>query len=193
MILARASLMAAGVIVIIFTQPFLASFGVDVADFGLLTTPLRIVAIVGALLAYRLATRLGERWLLYLLAAGTAGALVVLGLVDALVAFTMFGVISIAMAIAGVVSADYISRHAPQAMRATVLSLAQMVFSTILFVTEPALGFIADRTSLQVMFLVCAAAFGALSAVALIAWTAAEREERRAAPEPELAGAGAEP
>lgn len=190
MILVRASLMAAGVLIIIFTQPFLASFAVNVADFGLLTTPLRLVAIVAALVAYRLVARLGERALLYLLAAGTVGALLVLGLVDALLAFTMFGVISIAMAIAGVVTADYISRHAPQAMRATVISLAQMVFSAILFVTEPALGLIADRSSLQVMFLVCAAAFGALCAAALIAWTAAERAERRAMPEREPAGVG---
>lgn len=192
MIVARACLMSIGLIAIVFTQPFLASYDVDVAEFGLLTTPLRVVAIVGALLTYRLAARLGERRLLYLLAAGSVGALAVLGLVDSLAAFTMFGVISTGMAITGVLTADYISRHAPQTMRATVISLAQMVFSAILFLAEPALGFTADRTSLRVMFLVAAALFGALCLAALLAWTAAERQEQRAPPEPELAGAAAE-
>lgn len=189
MILVRATLMSLGVIAIIFTQPYLSSFDVPVEDFGWLSAPLRVVAIVAALLAYRLVARLGERWLLYLLALASIGALVVLGLVDSLLAFTMFGVISITMAITGVLTSDYISRHAPQGVRATVISLAQMVFSAILFVSEPALGFTADRTSLQVMFLVAGVAFGALGVVALVAWTAAERAEQRTAPEPAPVGA----
>ena len=181
MIATRAVLMSTGLLAIIFTQPYLASFDVPVSRFGLITTPLQLLRIGGALIAYRLAARLGERNLLYGMGVAITAALLVVGVVPALAAFSMFAVLSICNAITGTLSADFINRHSPQHLRATVMSVAQMAFSLVLLIAEPLLGLIADRSSLQTMFLITGVAVGPLAAATLVAWTAATRAEHRGA------------
>jgi MFS family permease len=180
MIGVRAAIMGAGLVMIIFTQPFLASFDVPVAQFGLATTPVRLLAIAAALSAYRLAAALGERRLLWSLGIVTAAALLATGLVDSLAAFAMFAVVAMTNAVTSTITGDYINRHAPQALRATVMSVAQMAFSLVLLVAEPTLGLIADRSSLQTMFLAAAAGIGLLATLTLAAWTAASNNADRA-------------
>jgi MFS family permease len=175
MLAVRAMLLAGPLVAIIFTQPFLASFDVPVGQFGLITTPRSLLAIGASLVAYRLATRLGERNLLYALGMASVSALLVLGVWDSLGAFSMFIVLAMCNAITMTITADYINRHSPQRLRATVLSVGQMAFSLALLVAEPSLGFIADRASLQTAFLVAGLAAAALIAVVLAGWTAAVR------------------
>lgn len=178
MIAVRAMVMGAGLIAIIFTQPYLASFDVPVSQFGLITTPLGLLGIGGSLITYWLVARLGERNLLIGLGIGVVGALLVVGLVPALAAFSMFGVIAFCRAATGTVSSDFINRHSPQQLRATVASVGQMVISLALLIGEPLLGLLADRTSLQTMFLVSGIVIGLLTAVSLAGWILATRTER---------------
>ena len=178
MMAVRAVLMGAALIAVIFTQPYLSSFDVPVKRFGLFTTPLLLLSIAGALLAHRLARRLGERPVLYMLAAGFACALLVLGVLPSITAFAMFGVLSFCNAVTSPVTSNYLNRHAPQHMRATLMSLGQMAFSVVLLTSEPLLGVVADRTSMQTMFLITGIATSALAVVALARWTAASRGER---------------
>jgi len=182
MIAVRAALLGGGMVSTIFTQPFLDDFDVPVAQFGLYASALALLRIGGALVAYRLVGWLGERNLLYAVGAGLTAALLVLGTVPALAAFAMFGVLSVCAAVTMTISADYISRRTPQDMRATVLSVAQMGFSVVLLISEPLLGFVADRSSLQVAFLTAGVLLGMLAIATLAGWTAAERAERTSEP-----------
>jgi MFS family permease len=175
MLIVRAMLLGGPLVAIIFTQPFLASFDVPVGRFGLITLPRSLLAIGASLIAYRLATRLGERNLLYTLGVAAVSALLVLGVWESLGAFSMFIVLAMCNSITMAITADFINRHSPQRLRATVLSVGQMAFSLVLLVAEPSLGFIADRTSLQAAFLIAGVAAAALIAVALTGWTAAMR------------------
>lgn len=177
MIGVRAMLMAAGMVAIIFTQPFLRQAAVPVEDFGWLMTPLRLLSIVGALTAYRFALRFGERRALYVLAAASVGALLALGTTAAVWAVAMFGVLGFVNSNVGLLTTDYLNHRAPNHLRATVLSVAQMAFSVLLVVLEPGLGLLADRTSLQTMFLAYAAVGGTLTVAALVVWSRADQRE----------------
>ncbi|MGH2583493.1 MAG: MFS transporter [Dehalococcoidia bacterium] len=192
MIAVRAALLGGSMISVIFTQPFLAEFDVPVAQFGLYASALALLRIGGALTAYRLVGWLGERNLLYAIGAAGTVALLVLGTVPAMAAFAMFGVISICTSVTMTITADYISRRTPQSLRATVLSVAQMGSSAVLLLGEPALGFVADRSSLQVAFFGSGVGLGVLAIATLAGWTAAERAERARGPWREPAGVGAE-
>lgn len=190
MILLNAVLSGAGMAGFIFVQPFLAAHDVPVADFGLLSTPQRLASVVGALVVYRVASRFGERNVLYGLGAAFTGALLVLAGASVPVAVTMFAVLSFCTAAIGPVTQDYVNRHAPQHLRATLASVAQMASSIVLAVSEPTLGLIGDRASLRATFLVAAIGIGLLGGVMLAVWTAASRAEQRAA-EREGAAVGA--
>ncbi len=193
MIVLRAILVAGAMAGVIFVQPFLASYDVPVGQFGLFGAPNRLLAIVGAVVAYRLARRLGERTLFYTLSAMTIAALLVLGTVDSVLAVLMFGVLSFANAATIPLASDYINRHSPQQLRATVASFGQMVVSMTVAVSEPVLGVLADRSSLRTAFLAAGAGVAVLCCGALIVWTAALRHERLGSGTSETPAAGADP
>jgi len=180
MIVLRAVLMGGGMAAMIFTQPFLASHDVPVGEFGVLTTLVRLLSIAGALLAYRAVASFGEHTIFYALAAGIAGALFVLAAVPSVLAFGMFAVLSFCNASVAPLTADYINRHSPAHLRATLASVGQMAFSVVLIAAEPGMGAIADQASLRTAFLVAAVTVSLLALPALVAWTAAARAERRA-------------
>jgi MFS family permease len=103
-------------------------------------------------------------------------------------AVVMFAVLGFCNATFDPVARDFINRHSPQHMRATLGSVAQMASGMLLMFAAPLTGVVADRTSLQTMFLFTAIGLGVLIAGALAAWTAAIRGEQREAanrqPEP---------
>jgi MFS family permease len=193
MIAVQAVFMAAVMSGTVFIQPFLVQFNVPVADFGLLTAPLRLFSIAGALMAYRLAARAGERRVVYLLAIGLVLALLVLGVVPSLAAVAMFAVLGFCSATVTPIATDFINRHSPQHLRATLASVGQMAFALLLVGALPLTGMLADRTSLQTMFLVTGIAIAALMAISLVAWTSALRREQPQAPAPLMVAGEAGP
>jgi len=188
MVALRAALMGAGMAGFIFTQPFLALYDVPLESYGLLSIPARLASIGAALIAYRLVAPVGERRLFMLLAVGFVASYAVLGMVDSVWAFPIFGALAACNSLTRPLSADYITRHSPQHMRATLMSMAQMAMSVTLLAAEPGMGALADRTSLQTTFLAAAVGVGVIAALALAAWTAAERTQRKRATLAEAAG-----
>ncbi|HEY8490425.1 MAG TPA: MFS transporter [Dehalococcoidia bacterium] len=164
----------------IFSQPFLAGHGVPVGAFGLLVMPAWLVSIAGSLASHRLAGRFGERAVVYGVAAGVTAAFLVLGGVPSLLAFAMFPVVSFCAAAFYPVHQDYLGRHAPQHLRATMLSMASAGSALLMAGAAPLLGLAADEGSLRTAFLAGGAVLGTLAAATLAAWTAASRREREA-------------
>lgn len=177
MIALNAVLTGAGMAGFIFLQPYLAAHDVPLGAFGALSVPQRLLAIAGALAAYRLAAWFGERNVFYALAAVLAGALFVLAAVPSVLAFGMFAALSFCNSAVLPLSGTYINRHAPDHLRATLASVAQMAASVVLALTEPLLGLIADRASLRTTFLVASIGVLLFGGAALAAWTLATRAE----------------
>lgn len=177
----NAVLLGAGMAGFIFVQPFLAEHHVAVSQFGLLDIPIRIGSILGALLAYRWVARLGERRLLAATLLGIAGGLTVLGAIPSVVVFAMFPVVRFFSATAAPITSDYVNRHSPQHLRATMASIASMASSVVMAGIAPLMGFTADRASLEMSFLVGAATVLTLGGIAFTVWTLAIRTERKGA------------
>jgi MFS family permease len=137
---------------IIFIQPFLRHHDVGVANLGLFQVPMRALAIVGALAAYRVTAVLGERQTMVLMPALLIVSYAVLGSWDAVYAYTAFPVVSLVVTMAYPVVADYLNRQIPSEQRATVLSIRQLLFSLLLAPIAPLLGFVADEVSLMGAF-----------------------------------------
>ena len=181
----NAVLMSAGMTGFIFFQPFLVEAGVPIGNFGLLDVPVRLASVAGSLVAYRLARRLGERNLMLALTAGFSGALLALAAVPAVAGVGMFALLNLQLSTIGPVTAEYVNRHAPQHLRATVASVSNMAVSVVFAVVEPGLGFIADDAGLRTSFLVGGAGVGGLGLLAFIAWRMASRAAPAEPPAPE--------
>lgn len=165
----------------IFVQPFLSAYDVPVAEFGLITTPMRLAGIAGALVTARLAARLGERGVCYGVVGAMFAALLVLVAVPSLLAVSMFGVLMFCTSVFRPVQSAYVTRHAPAHLRATVPSVSQMAFSLMLAVTEPAQGAVADRVGLRAVFLLTAVLLGVFGLLVLLLWTRSARREASSA------------
>lgn len=190
MILLRAVILGLGLAISLFTQPFLAEQGVPVAGFGLLLTPMRLLAIGGALTAYRVAHRTGEKRLYLGAGVMMVAAMLLLAAIPHLAVFPMFAVVSLVVVTFGPVSNDFVNRHSPAHLRATISSLGQMAFSLVLAIFEPLMGFIADRSSLTGMFFTAAVATASLGGGAFLLWVAAVRDDPAVASLPVAAGSG---
>jgi MFS family permease len=190
MLTLQAVVMVTSMVSVIFVQPFMVEYGVPVRDFGLLTAQLRVFSILGSLMAYRLVARAGEQRVTYALAIGCVVAMLVLGLLPSVVAIVMFALLGFCNATFDPVARDFINRHSPQHMRATLGSVAQMASGALLMIAAPLTGAVADRTSLQTMFFLSGIVLAVLIAVSLAAWTTAVRREQHAgvSPQPEPVG-----
>ena len=168
----------------LFMQPFLTGHGVDVGFVGFLQTPVRVAAMVGALIAYWATARLGTRGVFLAAPLVMGAAYLWLGAWDAVHAFAAFPLAAFMHSLLLPTAADYLNRRIPSNQRATVLSLRTMLVSLWAALLEPALGVTADMLSLRAVFWVSAGVVGIALPLALILWLRADRGEREeAAPE----------
>ena len=172
MLALRAVLMASGMASFIFFQPFLVEYHVPVAQFGLYGVPSRLLAIAGALLAYRMAARLGERRLYGALTAAFSGLLLAVASIPTIVVLAMFPLLNFLNAALQPLTSDYINRSSPAHLRATLASIGQMASSAMLIAVEPLMGVIADDASLRAAVLFAGAVAALSGGAAYLAWLA---------------------
>lgn len=171
----RASLMGAALVAMIFTQPFLADRGVAVGDFGFVQGAFRLGSVAGALFAYRAALRLGERRVYVALALAFLSGFLLLAALPGTAAIGGLALISFANASVTPLTGDAVNRHSPADLRATLMSVSNMAFAFVLLLAEPLMGWLADGTSLAVVWGVMAAAVVVAGMGSLAAWLRAER------------------
>ncbi len=165
----------------IFTQPFLADHGVDVGILGFLLTPVRVMGMVGALVAYRVTARLGTRGAFLAAPLLMGSAYLVLGAWDSVYAFAAFPLVAFMNSLLLPTAADYLNRRIPSNQRATILSLRTMLASLWAALLLPTLGATADRTSLRAVFGVSGGLAAVVLPLALGLWLRADRREGEAA------------
>ena len=173
-VILRSVLMAAGFAPVVLVQPFLISFDVPTGLFGVYQAPLRLVSVVAALVAARLASKAGASKLLVTGAAAIVVAFSGLGLIEHSGAFALFAVPAFMQSVIRPTMDNYINARTPSERRATVLSVASLCLSLQLALFEPLLGFIADGSSVPNAALFCSLWFGVLIPPLLYLWRRAD-------------------
>ena len=158
-------------------QPFLLRHDVEVGfTFSALQIPVRVMAIVGAVLAFWWVGKVGERAALAFLPLALIGAYVGLTLVDSLgaIGFLMFA--GLVRAAAMPLVEGYINRRVPSEQRATILSLNHMALALLVVFTLPLLGYAVDRWDVRWTFGGAAAVLGVLTLILGTIWMRAHRQ-----------------
>lgn len=179
MIVLNALLVGLSMAAIVFLfQPFLLQQRFPLRAFGLLSAPMQLLAVVALLGGHRLRARMSERRLVVALTGCTIAGLLVLGLTAAPTAILAFFTLRVCTGLLYPFVGDYVNRHSPDELRATVSSVLAMAVSAVMAVAAPLQGVLSDRFSLQTALLVCGVLEGALAGTALIAWLAETRREQ---------------
>jgi len=166
-----------GIAPIFFFQPFLVRHDIDLAQVGFWQTPTRLMGVLGALVAYRVVSGLGERATFLLLPLSLAASYALLGGWDSIYAQVAFPVMNLAAVVSRPVVTDYLNRRVPTSQRATVLSLTNLTYCLILIPLAPIVGFIADKWGLMAAFWTGAAITVAGMVILPLWWQAMAKEE----------------
>lgn len=165
-------------------QPFLISQGVDVDTlFTVLQTPVRVAAIIGALGAFWWARRMGEFRSLGGMPLLVVALFAVLAFVDHLAALAAFVAGGLMQGAVAPLVEGYLNRRVPSRLRATMLSLNHMGWTTIMLFALPVFGWQVDLHPLRLIFFALMLIFAVAGSGALLLWLRAHR----AAGPPDLA------
>jgi len=166
-----------GIAPIFFFQPFLVRHHIDLSQVGFWQTPTRVMGVVGALAAYRVVSRLGERGTFILLPVAMVGSYALLAGWDSVYAQVTFPVMNLAAVMGRPVVTDYLNRRVPTSQRATVLSLTNLTYCLILIPLAPIVGLIADKLGLAAAFWAGAVITLAGMMILPLWWRAMAKEE----------------
>ncbi|MEP6870351.1 MAG: MFS transporter [Anaerolineaceae bacterium] len=152
-------LLTAGFVPVVLIQPFLIDYDVPTSLYGVYQAPLRIISVVAAMVAFRLAARAGVPRMFLMGSAGMVIAYASIALIDARAAFAFFAIPSLVHGLVRPTLDTYINQRTPSERRATVLSVLSLFLSLELAFFEPILGFIVDGISIQAAMAVSATTF----------------------------------
>ena len=175
-----------GIAPVFFFQPFLTRHDIGLSQVGFWQTPTRVMGVVGALVAYRVVSGLGERGTFILLPLAMVGSYALLAAWDSVYAQITFPVMNLAAVMGRPVVTDYLNRRVPTGQRATVLSLTNLTYCLILIPLAPIVGLIADKLGLLAAFWT-GAAISLAGMVVLPLWWRAMAKEELPAEEPAVA------
>jgi MFS family permease len=176
MMVLHAVLASAALSMFILIQPYLSHHDVPTAHFGIFVVATHGAAALGSLLAHRLVGRVGEPGAFSALTAVLSGGFLLLAAVDSLAMFPAFCLLYFANSAFVPLSQGYVSRHSPQQLRATLVSVTSMGASLAVVVSQPAIGYAADATSLQGAFALVGAIVLVFGTPAMVAWMAAYKD-----------------
>ena len=162
---------------VFFFQPFLVRHDIDLSQVGFWQTPTRLMGVLGALVAYRVVSGLGERGTFLLLPLSLAASYALLGAWDSVYAQVSFPVMNLAAVMSRPVVTGYLNRRVPSSRRATVLSLTNVAYCLVLIPLVPIMGVIADKLGVITAFWTGAGVTVAGMAILPLWWRAMAAEE----------------
>jgi uncharacterized membrane protein YeaQ/YmgE (transglycosylase-associated protein family) len=124
-----------GIAPVFFFQPFLTRLDIDLGQVGFWQTPTRVMGVVGALVAYRVVSRLGERGTFFILPLAMVGSYALLAAWDSVYAQVTFPVMNLALWPTG----RYGLSQPPRATnrRATIISLTNLTYCSCSYRSRP--------------------------------------------------------
>jgi hypothetical protein len=166
----------------LFLQPQAVALGVPLAGVGLIWTAVQFTNMAGSNWADGIKARLGEVRLLYAAPLVIAASLVLLAALQWLPALLLIGVIGFLTAVVRPLLLNRIQKEVTDDLRATLLSMQSLMFTFLLAVSQPTLGYVADHAGLPAAYVVLAGSFGVL--ILFLFWKSRHHFPRPAATAP---------
>ena len=179
MMILMATVMGIGVGMQILQQPFLSSHDVSYGNFGWFPMPGQFLSFFGALFAFRIIAVVGLNRMVLLMPLVVMTTAVGLGMVDHVAAFAFYPLTTMVFAMSFPLISDYLNRRIPSGQRATILSIHNLLFSLVVVIAEPVLGWIGDDTSLPIAYRTAAVTVAVLVPPLLVIWLRAHRREEQ--------------
>lgn len=143
-------------------QPFMQDCGVPLAWFGPIWAGANLMVAFCAYNSHRLLDRLGLERMVLLYMTLILCAYLGLGLTSMLGSFLFYYLLTAMRGLQGPITRNLLQQRTSRVMRASILSLHNLLFRLGYVVSGPAIGWISDRHGLQPAFLVLAAGFALL-------------------------------
>jgi MFS family permease len=132
-----------------FVQPYFKTLGLEVIYFGLIGAGLNLAVAFPAFYAHVIERKIGTKTLLSLLLLLIVGCYLTVAYVDSLWGLLILLLFYLTRGVATPVLRDYMNRHIPSNMRATVMSIRSFIIRVLFASTSPVFGYVADLYSLQ--------------------------------------------
>lgn len=162
-----------------FVQPQAVSLGVPLAGVGVVVMALQLTNMAGATWSDRIKAKFGERRLLYTAPMLVVSSLILLAMLQIIPALLFIAVIGFVTAVLRPLVLNRIQNEVSDSIRATILSLQSLMFTILVAISEPILGFIADRSGLSAAYYVLAS--GVSIMILILFW-----KSRRHFPQPAM-------
>ncbi len=142
-----------------FAQPYFQKAGLPVSLFGLMWTLLNLSAGISAFLSYKVERRLGQRNSLLLIIAGLSFGYFFAAWEISLAGIAILFFFYVMRGISHPILKDYINRHTGSEVRATILSLRDLVIRISFAIIGPVLGYFTDHFSLGFAMLIAGGSY----------------------------------
>ncbi len=143
-------------------QPYMQDCGVPIAWFGPIWAGANLMVAFCAYNSHRLLDRLGLARMVLLYIALIFCAYLGLGLTSMLGSFLFYYLLTAMRGLQGPITRNLLQQRTSRSMRASILSLHNLLFRLGYVVSGPAIGWISDRHGLHTAFLALAAGFALL-------------------------------
>ena len=137
---------------ILFLQPKAISLGVPIALIGVVVMAVNGTSVAGSILANRAGKFFGAKKVLYGVPLLLMVCLIVIGSIQTMLILLVIALLSFLAVLIEPLVRDIIQNEVSDDIRATVLSMQSLLFTFFLAITEPILGFIADRFELSATY-----------------------------------------
>ncbi len=137
----------------VFLQPQAVSLGVPIAGVGVVVMAAQLTNMVGSTWSDRIKARFGERRVLYTAPLLIISSLMALAALQVLPALLLIAVISFLTAVVRPLLMSRIQNEVSDQIRATLLSMQSLMFTALLAISQPTLGFIADQSGVPAAYL----------------------------------------
>lgn len=158
---------ASGLSVVWFIQPYLLETGLPLAYLGIVWALFQFVTAFFAYNAHTIEEYIGKRTLFISAIFMTFAAYMILGLTFSLYSGLAFLLFYIVRGTYSPITKDYVNQITPSEMRATVLSVKNMVSRLIFSVVGPILGYAADVYTLQTALLISGCIYVVLGSISI--------------------------
>lgn len=152
-----------------FLQPQAVALGVPLAGVGVLVMATQLTNMAGSTWANRIAARVGEGRVLYIVPAIIVVSLILLAAFQVLLSLLTIAAISFVTAVVRPLVLNRIQGQVSDNVRATILSTQSLMAMLLVSIGEPTLGFMADQSGLPAAYAALAGGLGIL--VLFLLWT----------------------
>lgn len=167
----------------LFLQPQALALGVPLAGIGVLVMAVQLTNMAASNWSDRIKARFGEGGLIYAAPALILASLIVLAAFQKLPVLVFIAVIGFFASVIRPILLTRIQNEVSDDVRATIISMNSLMFTVVGAVSQPTLGFVADRSGFSAAYLGLAGGLGILTACLL--WKSRHSFPRKAGiPEP---------